>query len=98
MGLLGALQYAPAVLVGLIAGVWIDRTRRRPLMIAADLGRAVLLALVPLAALLGVLRIELLYVVAFLAGTFGVVFNAARGAYLPTLLQGSQLIDANSKL
>src|ERR671930_2690187 len=68
MGLLGALQYAPAVLFGLVAGVWIDRVRRRPLMVAADLGRALVLGLVPLAAQGGFLRIELLYAVAFLAG------------------------------
>ena len=98
MGLLGALAYAPAVLVGLVAGVWIDRLRRRPLMVAADLGRTVVLGLVPLAALLDLLRIELLYAVAFLAGALGVLFDTARGAYVPTLVERSELVEANAKL
>ena len=98
MGLLGALAYAPAVLVGLVAGVWIDRLRRRPLMVAADLGRAVVLGLVPLAALLDLLRIELLYAVAFFAGALGVLFDTAHGAYVPTLVEGSELVEANAKL
>src|SRR5215211_3101740 len=61
MGLLTALGALPAVVLGLFAGVWVDRSRRRQLMIAADLARAVLLFTIPLAALLGVLRIEHLY-------------------------------------
>src|SRR5215207_7828561 len=56
MGLLAAVGAAPALVIGLLAGVWVDRLRRRPILIAADLGRAVLLLSVPLAALLHVLR------------------------------------------
>ena len=58
MGLLSAAGGAPILLVGLFAGVWVDRVRRRPVMIATDLGRAVLLLIVPLAAVVGALRIE----------------------------------------
>src|SRR5919204_4284559 len=50
MGLLFTLQAAPSLLVSLFAGVWVDRVRRRPVLIAADLGRALLLGSVPLAA------------------------------------------------
>ena len=98
MGMLGAAQYAPAVVVGLFAGVWVDRSRRRPLMVAADLGRALLLAAIPLAALAGALRIELLYAVAFGSGALGVLFATARGAYLPSLVERAALVEANGKL
>src|SRR5262245_43532077 len=64
MGLLSAAGSVPVLLFGLLAGVGVDRLRRRPIMIAADLGRALLLASIPIAALLGLLRIEQLYLVA----------------------------------
>src|SRR5262245_10849176 len=68
MGLLGAAGAAPLLVLGLFAGVWVDRLRRRPLMITADIGRALLLLSVPITYLLGWLRIEQLFVVAGLAG------------------------------
>lgn len=98
MGLLSALGGVPVLVFGLVAGVWVDRLRRRPLLIAADVGRAAVLATIPAAALLGVLRIEQLYVVIVLAGLLGVVFQVAYRAYLPVLVERRSLIDANSKL
>jgi MFS family permease len=98
MGLLGAAGAAPALLLGLLAGVWVDRRRRRPIMIAADLGRAALLLLIPAAALLGALRIELLYAVALLSGTLTLLFEVAYRAFVPALLSRERLVDANSKL
>jgi Na+/melibiose symporter-like transporter len=98
MGLLCAAGAAPALLLGLFVGVWVDRRRRRPIMIAADLGRAALLLLVPAAALLGVLRIELLYIVALLAGALSLLFEVAYRAFVPALLAREQLVDANGKL
>ena len=86
MGLLSALGSAPVVLVGLFAGVWADRLRRRPILIAADLGRALILGTIPLAALLGWLRVEQLYIVAALAGIGTVFFEVAHHAYLPSLV------------
>jgi MFS family permease len=50
LALLGIAEIVPAFLTGLVAGVWVDRLRRRPLMIAADVGRAVVLGTIPLAA------------------------------------------------
>ena len=76
MGLLLAVGLAPHLLVGLVAGVWVDRRPRRPLLIAMDVGRALLLLAIPLAAWHGALRIELLYLVAFAAGLLTVVFLA----------------------
>src|SRR5690242_2267860 len=60
IGLLNVARYAPIVL-SLLAGVWFDRNRRRPALIASNTGRAVLVALVPLTAMAGVLSMELLY-------------------------------------
>src|ERR671916_133910 len=77
MGILGAAGFAPVLLIGLQAGVWVDRLRRRPILIAADLGRALLLLSVPAAAMFGALRIEQLYVVTFLVGVLNVFFNVA---------------------
>ena len=98
MGLLSAASSAPVLLVGLLAGVWVDRVRRRPILIAADLGRALLLASIPAAALLGLLRIEQLFVVAALVGILTVFFDVAYHSYLPGLVPREQIVEANSKL
>src|SRR5438270_627897 len=63
MGLLSALEFAPFLLLSLFAGVWVDRLKRKPILVAADTGRAVLLASIPVAGVFNVLRIEQLYVV-----------------------------------
>ncbi|MGZ3643036.1 MAG: MFS transporter, partial [Ktedonobacteraceae bacterium] len=78
--------------------VWVDRVRRRPLMIASDLGRAFILSTIPLAALLGVLAIWQLYIVAALAGMLTVIFNVASSAYVPSLIPQESLVEGNSKL
>ncbi len=97
-----ALVASSRVLAGicftLFAGVWVDRLRRRPIMIAADLGRAVIIASVPIAAVFGELRVEQLYAVAFLAGILTTFFDVAYQAYLPTLVEPEQLVEGNSKL
>ena len=98
MGLLVALGVAPALLFGLVAGAWVDRLRRRPVLIAADLGRAVLLASVPASALIGVLGMTQLYVVAFLSSTFTVWFNVASESFVPSLVDRDQLVEANGRL
>ncbi len=82
----------------LFAGVWVDRLRKRPIMIAADLGRAAIIASVPVAALMGELRVEQLYAVAFLAGILTTFFDVAYQTYLPTLIEPEQLVEGNSKL
>ena len=87
MGVLGASQTVPFLLLGLFAGVWVDRLRRRPIMLIADLGRAVLLATIPLSALAGVLRLEQLLLVAFGVGIFDVFFGVAYASFLPSLVR-----------
>jgi MFS family permease len=98
MGLLSAAGSAPALLVGLFAGVWVDRVRRRPLLIATDLGRAALLLTIPLASMAGVLRIELLEVVALLAGALTVLFDVAHLSFVPSLVERERLVEGNGKL
>ncbi len=97
MGYLSAAGALPGLL-GLFAGVWVDRTQRRGLLILADVGRGLLLLLIPLAAWLGALQITLLYAILFLTGTFDLLFGAAYHAYLPALVARPQLVAANSKL
>lgn len=98
MGVLGAVNTAPALLLSLFVGVWVDRLPRRPILIGTDLGRALLLALIPLTAALGMLRLDVLYVVAFLAGTLTVVFDIAVTSYVPALVAREELVEANGQL
>ena len=89
---------AGILLVGLVAGAWVDRLRRRPLLIWDDLLRAVLLLSIPLAYALGALHMEQLYVVMFLESCLGALFDAAYPAYVPTLIGRDRLVEGNSKL
>jgi MFS family permease len=98
MGVLGAAQYAPALLLGLFAGVWIDRVRRRPILLFADVGRALLLASIPVALLLGMHEMTYLYGVAFAVGALTVLFSVAYQAYLPSLVEKARLVEANGRL
>lgn len=98
VALLTGASIAPRLALGLLAGVWVDRTRRRPLMIAADIARAVIIGSVPLAALMGRLRIEQLYLVALTCSALSALFDVAYPAYLPTLVPPDELVGANSVL
>jgi len=98
MGVLNATQLVPGFLAGLFAGAWVDRVRRRPLLIGADLGRALVLATIPLAALLRILRIEQVYLVALVVSILSIIFNVAYQSYLPSLIGKEDLLDGNSKL
>ncbi len=98
VGVLAAAETAPFLLVGLFAGVWVDRLRRRPVLIATDLGRAALLLAIPLAAWLDLLGMPLLYVVALLTGTLTLFFDVAFLSYLPALVGREELVEGNSKL
>jgi MFS family permease len=96
--LLGFFEMLPFILFTLPAGVWVDRLRRRPILIAGDLGRAIALATIPIAYALGFLTVWQLYAVGFVAGILTVFFDVADQSYLPSLLEADQLIDGNSKL
>jgi MFS family permease len=98
ISLLNAMQIAPAMAAGLFAGAWVDRLRRRPLMIAADLGRSLALASIPLAALVTMLRVEHVILVALATSILGILFDLAYQSYLPGLVGREQVIEGNSKL
>ena len=97
-GLLIAAQTAAFLLIGLPAGVWVDRLPRRPILITSDLVRAALFASVPLAWWLDALTLPHLYVVALGSGLATVFFDVAYQSYLPSLVDRDQLVDGNSKL
>lgn len=98
VALLAALGVAPAVLVGLLAGGFVDRNHKRPLLIGSDLARAALVLSVPLAALWGGLTLVHLYVVAALAGAATALFQIADNAFLPALVGRERLVEANARI
>jgi MFS family permease len=95
---LATVEFLPFLLFTLPAGVWVDRLRRRMILIVADYGRAALLFSVPVAYAFDALTLAQLFVVGFLVGTFTVFFDVAYQSYLPSLVQRDQIIEGNSKL
>jgi MFS family permease len=98
VALLGTIEFLPFILFSLPAGAWVDRLRRRPILIAGDLGRAAALITIPVVYMLGGLTIWQLYVVGFVTGTLTVFFDVAYQSYLPSLVERDQLVDGNGKL
>jgi len=98
LGVLNIMGLLPAFLIGLLAGAWVDRLRRRPLLIGADLGRALALATIPLAAVLGLLHIGQVYLVALVVSMLTIFFDVAYQSYLPGLVGKESLMEGNSKL
>ncbi len=98
MGLLTAASTAAFLVVGLPAGVWVDRIRRRRVMIAADLGRVLALGSVPIAYAVGGLTLTQLFVVALASGILTVFFDVAYQSYLPALVGREHLVEGNAKL
>jgi len=98
MALLVVAASLGVLLVGLIAGAWVDRLRRRPLLIWADAIRAVLLLSIPIAQVFGVLSMVQLYVVAFFEACLGSLFDAAYPAYVPSLIGVERVVEGNAKL
>ncbi|MBO0839461.1 MAG: MFS transporter [Sciscionella sp.] len=98
MGLLGAAENAAFLLIGLPAGVWVDRMRRRRLMITADLVRAALLLSVPVTWWLGGLTIAQLILVSLGISVCTVFFDVAYQSYLPALVGREKLVEGNAKL
>jgi MFS family permease len=97
-GILGVVRFLPWILFTLPAGVWVDRMRRRPILIGADLARAVLLISIPIAFVGGWLTMIQVYIVAFFAGTLEVFFDVAYQSYLPSIVERDELVEGNSKL
>src|SRR6476661_1194068 len=97
-GLLTTIEFLPFILLSLPAGVWVDRLRRRPILIIGDLGRAISLISIPIAFYFDVLTIWQLYVVGFINGCLTVFFDVAYQSYLPSIVERDQLVEGNSKL
>ena len=98
MGVLSGASAASILIFGLFAGAWADRLRRRPILIVTDIGRALLLGTVPLAAILHRLTMAHLYAVAAIAGVLTVLFDVSYQAYVPSLVERDQILAANSRL
>jgi len=98
VGILSALEFLAFPTLGLVAGVYADRLRRRPIMIVCDIGRGLALGSIPVAFLLNLLTLEQLYFVALLTGIFTVFFDVSYQSYLPALVDRPNLIEGNTKL
>jgi MFS family permease len=98
MGLLTAASTAAFLIVGLPAGVWVDRLRRRRVMMAADVGRVLALSSIPIASAVGGLTLAQLFVVTLTSGILTVLFDVAYQSYLPTLVGREHLVEGNAKL
>jgi MFS family permease len=95
---LGAATTLPFLLFGLLVGVWADRRERRRVLIFADLGRGAMIAAIAALGISGLLQLIHLYVLSFFIGVLTVFFDVAYQAYLPSIVERTQLVDANSKL
>jgi predicted MFS family arabinose efflux permease len=98
VAVLSAMAMAPGVVIALFASGFIDRSRKRPLLIAMDVARAALLVTLPVAAVFGALTMAHLIIVAALTGAATAVFVIAKSAYLPRLVAVDQLVEGNTKL
>lgn len=100
-GQLGLVRFAeafPYVLFTLVFGAWVDRRRRKPVLVLSNGARALLIGLIPLLAVLGLLRLPLLAALAFGTGVFSVLFDVAWPAYVPGLVRRDALVSANGRL
>jgi MFS family permease len=97
-GLLATFEFLPVVVLSLPAGVWVDRLRRRPILIWGDLGRAISLLSIPIAFALNGLTIWQLFAVVLVNGCLTVFFDVAWQSYLPSIVERDQLVDGNAKL
>jgi MFS family permease len=98
VGALTACTTAAFLLVALPAGAWVDRWRRKPVLVWSDAGRVVLIGSIPVAKAFGVLTLGQLYAVALLTGVLTVFFDVAYQSYLPFLVEPDQLVDGNGKI
>lgn len=98
VGLLNMSRNLPLVVFSLLAGVWLDRMKRRPILIACSLGNAVLIGLVPLSSATGWLSMGLLYAVTILVGILSVFFDVGVLTYMPSLVGRRKLSQSNSMI
>jgi MFS family permease len=97
VAVLTALEFAPFIFLSIPAGVWVDRLRRRPILVVTDIGRGATLVSIPLAYALDALTLPHLYAVALVNGALTVFFTLAYQAYIPSLVEREHLAEANAK-
>jgi len=98
LGVINALGFIAFPTLGLLVGVWMDRIRRKRVMIAVNLIEVATLATVPAAYLLGILRLYQLYAVSLVIGTCTLFFDVAEQSYLPSLVDKDDVVEGNQKL
>ncbi|MFV2104311.1 MFS transporter [Micromonospora sp. LOL_024] len=98
VGLLNAMRYVPIVIVSLFAGIWLDRRRRLPVLVASNVGRAICIGLVPLLVVFDSLTLWVLCLVALALGTLTVLFDVGSLSFVPSVVDRTQLPDANGRL
>jgi MFS family permease len=98
IGLIRVIQQLPNLFFGLFLGVLVDRARKRPLMITADIVRAIALLAIPLAAFRDVLNLPLVLAVVFVVGSFNLLFDVSEGSLIPLVVPRGRLVDANAKI
>jgi MFS family permease len=98
IAMLRIAELLPGFVFGLVAGAWVDRLSRKPIMIATDVSRALLVATIPLGAFLGWLGLGHLYLIAALVSVLSVFFDVSYQSILPALVENDELVEANSKL
>lgn len=98
VAILKTLQTVAYLLIGLQVGAWCDRMRCRPVLVVADIGRAIALGSIPVAAAFGTVTLWQLYVAVFITGILTVFFDVAHQSYLPRLVERDDLIEGNAKL
>lgn len=98
LGITQAATFLPYLLFGLVLGAWVDRINRKQMMIAVDIGRALVIASIPLFALFGNLSVWWIYVVGFLSSTLTICFEAGQFAAIPSLVKQDDLVTANGRI
>ncbi len=98
VGVLNALRFVPVIVLSLFAGVWLDRRRRRPVLIACALANALLIGLVPITSVAGVLSIGVLYVVVTLTGALSMTYDVGSMSYVPALVERKHLSQGNGAI
>jgi MFS family permease len=93
-----AAAFLPYLLFGLVIGAWVDRVNRKRLMIATDVASALVIASIPLLAIVGRLSVQWIYAVAFLSSSVGIVFNTAEFTAIPSLVERENLVTANGRI
>src|SRR6266536_2747080 len=98
LGVAMAANFVPYLLFGLVIGAWVDRLDRKRMMIAVDLARGAVIALIPLLSTLGVLHVWHVYLVGLVSSTLTIFFEAGEFAAIPSLVGHEDLVTANGRI